>query len=245
MALIHDKQEREQRQAAKRRALLRWLRVEIFTRPGIAGDVMGITSARAVRKTVAAMARDGLVVTYTLALGSGVKLALIGITAHGQGMAFDPAIDDGPESKYFEPSRVPVSVLAHALDLQRLRLAAERAGWHGWRYGDREAKWQKGQSRPDAIVTTAAGEIVGVECERTIKTLKRYEVVIADRLQAIKAGKFTRVLYTSPTPEIAAAVAAMFAKVEAVPVAGQRVKLEQRHRDAFRFTDYPSFVVAA
>lgn len=243
MALLQNPADRDKRKSEKRQQLLRWLRVELFTNLEIAGLLWGVKGA-AINKTIATLEREGVVTTHLATLESGRRIQIVGITTTGQALAFDPATES-PESKYFEPSRLPLSVIDHTFDLQKIRLRCERAGWRSWQYGDRGKIWTKGVSRPDAITITTAGEVVALEVERTIKTLKRYEVVIADRLRMIKQGAFSRVIYTSPTPELSTALAAVISKVESVPIAGTRVRLEERHRASLLFTTYDNLIESA
>lgn len=187
--------ERKQRTEAKRRALLRFLRDEIYTTREAAQELLGLSSAPA-KSTLAAMARDGLLHMQQVECPNGWRPFLHGITADGQALAFDEG--EAVNSKTFEPGRVGLTVLKHTITLQLARIRAERAGWRDWQAGDRLAKWAAEQGRPDAIATDPSGERWAVEVELTMKTTKRYESVLFDRLRQIRAGNFDRVVWISP-----------------------------------------------
>ncbi|MCL4470127.1 MAG: hypothetical protein M1547_03095 [Gammaproteobacteria bacterium] len=192
--------ERAARVAQKRAALLGFLRDELYTTATVVGQLLGLNSRQAIHTTLTAMERDELVRRETVTTPAGRRVTLWGITSHGQAFAFDPA-SEVPQERYFEPGRVGLTVLQHTMDLQTLRLQAEVAGWAGWMLGDRMGKWAKNQSRPDAIVADPQGIKWGIECERTIKTRKRYEAILKDRLLAIKQGTVNKVVWLCPTEE--------------------------------------------
>lgn len=227
--------QREQRIAEKRSRLLRFLRDEIYTTAPIAGQVMGIRSRQAIYTTLLRISRDGEIRSANL--DTGDRTILWGITPHGQACAYDPDTE-APADKIFEPGRVGKLVLNHTLDLQRIRLMVEAAGWVDWVAGDRMGKWKKGMSRPDALVTHPNGNRVAIEVERTIKTRKRYASIIVERLRAVKEGHISRVVYTCPTIDQARRLKGLFEQIPWVPVNGQRVALTEKHRSAFTFTDY-------
>ena len=233
-------QERMARTAEKRQTLLRFLRKNYFTTAEIAGLVIGVSSRQGVHTTLCAMERDELVRRETVE-AHGRRWTLWGITSHGQALAFDLASDEQPESKYFERGRVGLTVLGHTLDLQRIFILAERAGWTDWTLGDRLDKWQAGSSRPDAFVTSARGIQFALECERTIKTVKRYQSILAERLQAIKRGEFARCLWLCPTRDQAARLKAIIHSIKDVTVAGAKATIQDRHLACLMFCAYEDF----
>lgn len=224
----------------KRNSLLRFLRKNYYTSADIAGLVIGVKSRQGVHTTLTAMERDGLIRRETVE-AHGRSWTLWGITSHGQAMAFDPDKGEQPDHKYFETGRVGLTVLGHTLDLQRLCILAENNNWTGWQYGDRMSKWQANSSRPDALVTSSNGVRYALECERTIKTVKRYESIISDRLQAIKRGDFERCLWLCPTRDQSRRLQAIFRNIKEVSVAGTRVKLQDRHHASLMFTSFEDF----
>jgi DNA-binding MarR family transcriptional regulator len=238
--LISSPSDRAARTALKRYTLLNFLKSNYYTTADIAGLLLGISSRQGVHSTLVSMERDGLLRRETVEANSR-RWTLWGITPHGQAMAFDPDKNEEPESKYFEAGRVGLSVLAHTLELQRLSIVAERAGWTDWCFCDRLGKWQAGQSRPDALVTSPAGVIFALECERTIKTFKRYQTVLGDRLQAAKRGDFAHCVWLCPTREQAKRLHAIILAIKELNVAGTVVQVQDRHRAILHFAAFEDF----
>lgn len=218
MPLIpHSHAERLAAQAAKRRRLLAWLRTEIWTTHEIAGDVMGVRDRRSISTTLAAMARDGLVTIDTVENSHGV-FKVVGITMDGQSAAATG--DKAMVPRTYERGRIGLTVLNHTLDLQRLKLACLRAGWQNWVRPDAQ-KWGKSH-RPDAIAVTPAGIPVAIECERTLKTLKRYRTVVANHIGAMKKNDFRHVVYVSPEPEKVRNVERLLRNLPPLVVGGEK-----------------------
>lgn len=208
MGIIADPVERTERAQVKRHSFLRFLRSEIFTTLEIAARVMGVET-RAARQTVAAMERYGLVKRYESKWLPGFRLPmLISITAHGQGMAFDPDAEEKPSGRVFRPGSFSLATLPHKLFLQKLRLLAEEAGWE-WEVGE-NLQIAKGEKRPDAVASLKGKVRVAVEAERTLKNPKSLVVARRAHFAALASGKWDEVLYVSPTEELAMRVRRLF-----------------------------------
>lgn len=234
MALIpHSHADRMAAQAAKRRRLLAWLRTEIWTTYDIAGNVMGVTDRRTIRNTIAAMARDGLLVLDSIETETGVR-QLIGITMDGQSAAATG--ERAFITKSYERGRIGLTVLDHTLDLQRLKLACLRAGWKNWTRPD-ASKWTKSY-RPDALATTPDSVAVAIEVERTLKTRKRYETILKNHLEALKKNAFKHVIYACQTPEKARNVERLMRAIGTVMVAGETILIEPQINAHFSFVTY-------
>lgn len=218
MPLIpHSHADRLAAQATKRRRLLAWLRQEIWTSHEIAGDVMSVSDRRTIRTTLAAMARDGLVTLDSVETPLEV-FKVVGITMDGQSAAATG--DKAMVVRTFERGRIGLSVLHHTLDVQRLKLACLRAGWKNWMRPDAE-KWDKNH-RPDAIAVTPTGVPVAIECERTLKTLKRYKSVVANHIGSIKKKAFRHVVYVLPEPEKVRNVERLLRNLPPLVVGGEK-----------------------
>lgn len=235
--LISDPKARAEATANKRRALLRFLRDETWSVPGVLAQVAGITSRQGIHSTLQAMARDELVKYHSLPIEGRRALPLWGITAHGLAYAWDEAeeIEDRPR---FEPSRLTLARVPHQIDLQRARLAAEAAGWTDWQRGERLGF--NPPIRPDALVTNPKGVRVAIEVERTIKTRQRYQQILGNHLEAIRAGQWLGVIYLTPE----GMADRLRRVVEAVPYIlenGERLELSESHRRRFRFLELAQF----
>jgi hypothetical protein len=227
---------RDARQNAKRGLVLRFLREELWSTASVLGEVMGIRARQAVHRSLQQLENAGLLRRHTYTI-FGRPLTIWGITAHGQACAFDPATEE-PFSAYFEPSRVSELTLAHAIDVQKLRVVAERAGWKDWTNGDRLGAIRDGK-RPDAIAVSPEGVRTAIECERTMKTTKRYEVILAQYLQSLRREELARVVWLCPDTDMAARLRRIVTGIRTVPVAGQRVAIEPaRHHAPLRFLSF-------
>jgi DNA-binding MarR family transcriptional regulator len=230
--LITDKASQRARIDAKRSTVLAWLAGEGYTTPGMLGEVLGL-QRNAVYKTIEAMQRDGLVARDEVHW-LGAKVRLITLTPHGAAMAAEP----GEEVWAYETGRVAPSTIAHTMAVQQARLQAKKAGWTEWT-PDRQCHRLAGADAwlkvPDAVVKSPAGDLVAIELERTIKTKKRYEAIMAAYLQMVRKGTVARVLYLCPDPKVTPRVQAIFRGIESVPVGGQRVPLTEQHQARFSF----------
>lgn len=232
--------ERIMRQADKRARLLRFLREEIWSTPDILGQVLNLNSRQGVWKALRKFQDEGVIRSHEFSVLGGL-IRIWGITAHGQALAFDPN-SEAPNRYYFEPSKVSEFTLRHSLDIQRLRIAAESLGWMNWRNGQTLGAIGKGMNRPDAIANDPAGLKVAIECERTIKTVKRYQAILSSYLQVIKRGEFHRVIWVCPTADFAVRLRSIVCGIHSVVVNGQRVPIDpSRHHENLQFQDYESF----
>lgn len=239
----HSHAERLARKSDKRRRLLGFLRTETWTTPSIASMVMGISDRRTTKGTLDSMAGDGLVVRDKLRLPLGLTLHIVGITTNGQAEA--ASLTGKPfVARAYETGRIGLTVIDHTLDLQRLRIAAARAGWKGWAYLDRiplEERKDK-RHRADALATHPSGQRAAIEAERTMKTKKRYQVIVGDHLSAIAQRQYDRVVYTAPNTAIVEALRQTVTGLPRVLVQGVDTRLTQEHLARFLFCTYDQFL---
>jgi hypothetical protein len=221
--------ERQQRSRDKRAALLAFLASgEVYTTAAVAAKILGLSERRAVT-CMQALERDGCIKSEMHHI-SGRLLKLFGVTPHGLAVAgqFD--------APFFELGRTNSSWITHRIETQRMRLAAEAAGWRNWQ-PERSLRIAGLKKVPDAIATDPAGAVVAIEIERHCKTPKRYAEVISAYLQEVASGRYTRVEFVCP-PGVARLVAAAFARIETVKLKGELVRLEPRHHARFTFSDF-------
>ena len=224
--LINSYQQRCVRMQTKRETVLRFLRDETWSNLKNLSGVLYISEPAAF-KTLGQMERDGFLLRYKV---TSLRLSLWGITP--QGLAFAWAEDETMQIRpYFEPSKLSVMTIPHHLDIQRARLIAERSGWTNWIPGNRLPKDIK--KRPDAIALNPEGQTIAVELERTIKTLKRYEAIFSIYLQQMKRDEYFQVHYVCSNASFVPRLIRMFELIKAVPVAGERVPITEKHRARF------------
>lgn len=217
----------------KRSALLSFLASgEVWTTAEIAAQVMGVSRRRAL-DALMAMARDALIASEALPL-AGRLLTLYGITPHGC------AVADAFDCPHFEKSRTNPSWVEHRVAGQRLRLAAEAAGWRDWlperalRVRAAQEGWKK---IPDAVATSPTGEVVAIEVERHCKTPKRYSELWLAYLQDMKAGRFRKVDFVCPAG-VEVLVARAMARVTHVKLNGEAVAITEAHRARFGYFNF-------
>lgn len=229
--------ERADRHEEKKRTVLRFLRQHIWSSQDILQSTVKVVSRQAAHKMLTSFEKEGLIRRYTFPLLVG-KLTLWGITPHGQAMAFQLDAEE-PVKTHFEPSRISGQKIYHHLDLQRLRIQAESNGWQNWVDGNRLGNIPKHMKRPDAIATDPSCKKTAIECERTLKTSKRYSVILSGYLQEIKSGRIDRVVWVSPSSDISARLKSIILRIKSVVVAGQKVDIDpSRHHNNLFFLDY-------
>ena len=239
--LLRNHAQRLARRDAKRHAVLRFLREEIYSTAQMLQQLLGARALQGVHRTLQGMERDGLLTSEIVTTPAGRQVQLWGITPHGQGLATDFDAGETLPDRAYERGRVGLTVLQHTLDIQSMRIKCERTGWTDWQAGDRLTKWTAGQGRPDALATDPNGFRWAVEIERSIKTRKRYESILADRLKAIHQGRFDRCAWLSPDAQIRRIVEVTILSIDSVPVGGRREGIEERHREKLLFACYEEF----
>jgi hypothetical protein len=231
--------ERAERAAAKRTAALRFLRTNVYTAPEVLMALLSTSARQVIQRLMSSMQREDLIRSEQVVMASGRQLTLYGITQRGQMLAADIQAGEAISDKVFEPGRVSYSVLQHTIDIQLLQIQAERAGWRDWQLGDRLEKWSAGQGRPDVIATHPSGARWALECERTIKTRKRYAAILSDRLQAIRRGDVARVVWLTPTADEAIRLAHLIKSIPSVVAGGQSAVIDPaRHHVNIDFYPY-------
>jgi hypothetical protein len=221
----------------KRRAVLRWLRDETWSTPEVLGLVMRHNSRQATYKSLRKLEAEGYLSSTELQVFRKKTQLIFGITSHGQTVAYD--LDEPMENRpVFEPSKITLSGLQHEVDVQLLRVRAEREGWPQWTPGSRLGVSRAGEKRPDAVALSPNQQIVAIEVERTAKTKKRYEVLLSQYFQAVAKGKYQRIVWVSPTEDFSCRLKRLIHSITAVPVGTKRIDLEQRHFALMQFHAY-------
>ncbi|MCX8086904.1 MAG: hypothetical protein N3C63_08390 [Rhodocyclaceae bacterium] len=217
------------------RRLLAFLRSEVWTSLEVAADVMKLSCRKAAARTIRGFVDDGLVVTEEVVTSRG-RVRLVGITTGGQ--AWISGLLGKPlDGRVFERGRVGLTTLQHRVELQKLRICCARAGWAGWQYPDRQPAGEKNrqQHRADAIAVTPIGRRAAIEMEMTVKSRKRYRFILGHHLQAIQRGEYDEVIYSSPSPELLAAVRQVVLGLDRVVVGGREVLVTPEMLSKFHF----------
>lgn len=223
--------ERMARAATKQTLLRNFLASgEVYTSTSIAAQLMSCSISSAER-TLKSMARAGELKSEAH-LVEGRRLTAWGITPHGLALA------DQFNHPHFELGRISSSYIPHHLLTQQARLSAAAAGW----------AWQPGKllhntglpKVPDGLGTRPDERKVAVEIELNIKSQRRFQSAIAQHLLSIKKGHWAEVYYLTH-PNLKQTLQKAFARIETVPVAGGNAKLEDSHKNRFKFYSFDEF----
>lgn len=235
--LMHDPVQRLARKSQKEKVVLHFLKQHIWSTQDILQQVMKLASRQSAHKSLVVLETQGYIKRH-IYIALGGRITIWGITQQGQAAAFD-LTSENIIAAYFEPSRVSEQTIRHQLDLQRLRLKAEATGWNHWIDGDRLGNYGKNQKRPDALANNPQGHIVALECERTFKSLKRYEQILVEYLKLIKAAQINCVVWVSPTEEMAIRLRKILTSISSVRINGQKVLIEpEKHHVHLHFCSY-------
>lgn len=206
---------------------------ETYTSTEIAAEVMGVSRSRALL-TLRSFERESLIKSEKHHGAAQHYLVIWGLTDHGAGMI---GVDDAP---IFQLGRTNPAYITHKIDGQRMRLAAEAAGWRDWT-PERMMAGRGLKKVPDAAATNPAGQRVAIEIERNAKSTKRYQEIVLAYIQSFKSGAFHHVDFVCPTPQIRDAVQRRVGLVRSVTFAGERVPLTDAHRARFKFYDFSAW----
>ena len=254
MPIIKNAKERNERNGAKRKTALRFLRDEIYTIPATVGTLWGVQE-RGTRATLTSMEKDGLIKRHSLLIAPGMPpMTVVGITQHGQAMAFDIAANEVPNKRSFEPGRYSLVQLGHRIDIQHLRIKAEAtkriAKWTPGHLLPIDVKKSKGIKRPDAEIKDFAGKLAGLEVERYLKSIQRYTAILENYLTLIKQGKLHKVIWACPfrlayesSDRMASAerLEAIMKSIKSCRISGVSTLLTKDHWKYFIFCSYEEF----
>lgn len=218
--------EKQSRADAKRELILQFLASgEVFATVAILSRVISASPSSTTR-TLDCLIRDGAL-KFEMHVVQSRRSHIYGITPHGLGLVgkFD--------SRHFELGKTNTSYISHHIDTQIVRLNAEENDWEDWQPG-KSLYGQHLEKVPDAIVTNPNEKRVAIEIERHIKTPKRYSEIISAHLQAITQKRWAEVHYLCPD-NLHKKVEAAFMHIDSVLVKGERIQLQQKHRDCFKF----------
>ena len=126
----------------------------------------------------------------------------------------------------------------HQLDIQRLRLIAERNGWRDWKKSGRNSVKEKGEVYPDAVAVRPDHSRIAIEVERTIKGYDRYTGILVAHLIARKNRKWDEIYYFSPDAKMSRQLERIFSEIGEASHLGEVLKINDAHRAPFRFLTY-------
>lgn len=232
--LLKSRTEISARVEAKRSRLVEWLKAEVYTDYQTAALVLGVTPATAY-KALIAMEKKGHLDRHAVGRASVWSVSLMGQIEY---------LGDSEDPLSVFDARVSEITVQHTLAVQRARIAAEKAGgtdWQAERHIRREAAKAKEAGAaspwlkvPDGVITLG-GQRVAVEVERSVKTPKRYQAIIAEYLQMRRAGTIGAVHYVCSSEKLAKGLHRIFNAIPSVNIRGTEVALKAEHYACFEF----------
>jgi len=161
-------------------------------------------------------------------------------------------------------ARISPTFIPHRLDIQLLRIRAERAGWTNWVNADTGQKLNleasvlssnsrlnlrsntnaqiQSEHRPDAWCTNPLGKRVCIECERTIKSKPRYATILCDYLLALKRGDFDGVIWVCPDLDLRDRLDNLITSITHVQISGLSVLIPRNRFEQFEFKTFEQWV---
>lgn len=229
-ALKMSPQERQQRSAEKRAAVLGFLASgEQWSTLSVIAELLQ-TSERNALRLLQKLVEEKLLKVDDRVLPH-LRLKLYGISAHGLAV-----VGADVNMKAFAIGRTNPSFVQHHLESQLIRIRAEKAGWTNWTPG--KVLFVENSTRlkklPDSLANRPDGRRVAVEIERYVKSPKRLTDVMGLHLQQIVSKQYDLVYYFTPHPE---AQMRAFNKIQFVTLENQKVKLNDSHRARFKVFD--------
>ncbi len=233
---IHDKDEQKLRTEAKRNKILKFLSDETFSTSEILGQLLEL-SRTATYRTLKSMEKEGMVKLYEIEyeLAQKGKQTIWGLTPTGALLATD--LEDF-HVDHFEASRIAKSTMAHSIATQRVKVSARKRGWEEW-ISSRKLKQMASKDRnkwkqiPDALAVKD-GKTFAFEIERTVKTPKRYESILAGYAEMFVAGTVAGTIYICPE-NLVRRLEVLFSKIEKISIQGRVHPVHENVRKRIKF----------
>lgn len=196
----------KQRNQEKSMLVLRFLRTVTYSTADILALVLNLSKREHVVTFLTQMERASLI-THGEFAELGGRITLWGITVAGQDRALRHGED--PNQSVFNPSKISITNLLHYLDMQRIHVLAEKAGWREFIYVDRyrrrhfeENRQRASAIRPDLLAITPQVHRAAIEYERIRKSLQRYKnEIIPGHVRNLNAQEYDFVLWVTRTPQ--------------------------------------------
>lgn len=233
--LIRESEQRKNRSHEKIRILLEFLKEETYTDKKMIMRMFAFKDSKSFYSLTNKMLKMGLIQKYVFTSMMG-DVSLWGITREGLSMVIKPEDESVPP--WFEPGKIKGWGLEHHLYNQAVRIILEGKGATEWINGDRTTfirRFPKVKHRPDGLITLDDGTTVAIETERYLKTPARYTQIMTSHLLARTAGHWINVFYVLPDEQKKLLLMKYFAAIQTLTVNSQKILVEQKFRDVFRF----------
>lgn len=237
---IHDKAKQDQRIEEKQNIVLGFLANEMFSTSEILGQLLGL-GRTGTFKTLKSMEKQGLVrlhhIEYELAQRG--KQTVWGLTPKGALLATDL---DNFQIDFYEAGRIATSTMAHSLAIQRVKVTGLKKGWTDW-VSSRKLKQiaakdkMKWKQIPDALATFVDGKVIAFEVEKTVKTPKRYQVILSNYAKMFLDETIDQVFYICPE-NIVNRLERLFSNIDKLVVDGKSYPVHENVLKRIQFLSY-------
>ncbi len=218
--------------------LLRYLFAETWTHVSIVNKLFEQSTDTQIRELLNELSRAKLIRKVEVSFLEDSASEIWGITRHGIARVQEN-LNIAESRTAFNKRAVNPTSFSHQLDIQRIRIVAERGGWQNWgRYSGSDGLLQKGQIYPDAVAVRPNGSKIAIEVERTIKTKDRYPRIMAAHLHGRKVGRWDQIYYMCPNAQVKMRLERIFSKISEIHYFGSTINITEAHRQPFQFFVY-------
>lgn len=237
---IHDKVKQSERIEEKQNIVLGFLAQEVFSTSEILGQLLNL-SRTATYKTLKLMEKRDLIRMYPIEyeLAQRGKQTIWGLTPKGALLATDL---DNFQIDFYEAGRIATSTMAHSLAIQRVKIAGFTKGWTDW-ISSRKLKQiaardkKKWKQIPDALATSLDGKVIAFEVEKTVKTPKRYQVILSNYAKMFLDQSIDEVFYIGPE-NIVKRLERLFSNIDKLVVDGKSYPVHENVLKRIQFLSY-------
>lgn len=237
---IHDKVKQSERIEEKQNIVLGFLAQEVFSTSEILGQLLNL-SRTATYKTLKLMEKRDLIRMYPIEyeLAQRGKQTIWGLTPKGALLATD--LNDF-QVDFYEAGRIATSTMAHSIAIQRVKVTGLHKGWTDWLSSRKlrqiatkdKMKWLQ---IPDALATSPHAKRIAFEIEKTIKTPKRYQVILSNYAKMFLDKTVDEVFYICPE-NIAKRLERLFSNIDKIIVDGKSYPLHENVLKRIRFLSF-------
>ena len=205
-----------------------------WTHENIVAELLPELASEEVSALIDKLESSGAIGTHEQQSSYGNDVKIIGIRSAGVRLV-EESIKPMLSGQQFRKTRHNPATMDHHLDQQRLRIAAERAGWTCWQKGTLGRRIVKGENYPDAVAMKPDGTVVAIELERTAKDIARYRKIIVAHLESRKQRLWDEIYYLFPDPALQERVARIFDAITELEYMGHSIQFTDEHRTCFQF----------
>ena len=219
-------------------AILHYLFGEMWTHVDIISEMLAGLSEEQLSQVLNELSKAKMIRSVEISFIESSSAQIWGITAYGINSVREK-IPDAENRRAFSKNSVNPVSFTHQLDIQRLRISAERSGWYDWTKCSGTERFSKKRGIiPDVVATRPDGVRIAIEVERTVKSKSRYPRIMGSHLHARKFGQWDEIIYLCPDARIKRRLENIYSEIEEVDYFGDSVKITDQHRQHFRFYSY-------